>query len=98
MAARYPLHAIAPVVAARAGSRTLLLRSFRSECPKWTEMVPNRRFWNGAVVAAVEAVAVERGHDPHGSRFDSVVAIGPRVEGPLQVVAESPGATGKELS
>src|SRR6266853_597700 len=98
MVARWPLHATIPVVAARADSATLLLRNFRSECPKWTEMVPNRRFWNGAVIAAVEAVAVERGDDPHGPRFDFVGAIGPRVEGPSQVIAESTGTVGKELS
>jgi hypothetical protein len=61
-------------------------------------MVPNRRFWNGAVIAAVEAVAVERGDNPDSSRFDLVGAIGPWVEGSLQVVTESTGAVGKELS
>ena len=98
MAARCPLHAIAAVVAATAGSVTLLLRNFRSECPQRAEMVPNRGIWNGAVIAAVEAVAVERGDDPHGSRFDFVGAIGPRVERALQVVAESSRAVGKQLS
>jgi hypothetical protein len=98
MAARWPLHATAAVVPAMAGSVTLLLRDFRSECPQWAEMMPNRGLWNGAVIAAVEAVAVERGDDPHGSRFDSVGAIGPRVKGALQVVAESSRAVGKQLS
>src|SRR5882672_6311326 len=98
MVARWPLHAIAPVAAARAGSKTLLLTNFRSERPERTEMVPNRRFWNRTVIAAVEAVAVERGDDPDSSRFDFVGAIGPRVEGSLQVVTESTGAVGKELS
>jgi hypothetical protein len=98
MVARWPFHAITPVVAARAGSTTLLLTNFRSERPQRTEMVPNRRFWNGAVIAAVEAVAVERGDDPDSPGFDFVGAIGPRVEGPLQVVTESTGAVGKELS
>jgi len=76
----------------------LLLRNFRSERPQWPEMVSNRGLWNGAVIAAVEAVVVERGDDPHSSRFDFVGAIGPWVEGPLQVVAESRGAVGKQLS
>ena len=77
---------------------TLLLRNFRSECPQWAKMVPNRGLWNGAVIAAVEAVAVERGDDPHGSRFDSVGAIGPRVKRALHVVTESACTVGKELS
>ena len=98
MAARWPLHATAAVVPAIAGSVTLLLRDFRSECPQWAEMMPNRGLRNGAVIAAVEAVAVERGDDPHGSRFDFVGAIWPRVKGALQVVAESSCAVGKELS
>src|SRR5580704_6804306 len=98
MTARWPLHAIAPVAAAMAGSATLLLRDFRSECPQWAEMVSNRGLRNGAVIAAIEAVAVERGDDPDSPRFDLVGAIGPRVEGPLQVVTESTGAVGKELS
>src|ERR1700724_4336884 len=98
MTARCPLHAIAPVAAATAESATLLLRNFRSECPQWAEMVSNRGLWNGAVIAAVEAVAVERGDDPQGSRFDSVGAIRPRVKGALQVVAESSRAVGKQLS
>ena len=98
MAARWLLHANAAVVPAIAGSVMLLLRDLRIECPKWAEMMPNRGLWNGTVVAAVEAVAVERGDDPDGPRFDFVGAIGPRVEGPLQVVAESPGAVGEKLS
>src|SRR5580704_6766294 len=98
MAARWPLHATAAVEPAIAGSVTLLLRNFRRECPEWAEMMANRGFRNGAVIAAVEAVAVKRGDDPHGSRFHFVCAVGPRVEGPLQVVAESTGAVGKELS
>ena len=61
-------------------------------------MVPNRPFWNGAVIAAIEAVDIERGDDPHGSRFDFVGAIGPRVEGTLQVISESSGAVGKQSS
>ena len=97
MAARWPLHAIAAVVAATAGIVTLLLRNFRSKRPQWAEMVPNRGLWNGAVIAAVETVAVERGDDPHGSRFDSVGAIGPGVKGTLQVVPESSCAVGKQL-
>ena len=59
MAARCPLHATAAVEPAMAGSVTLLLRNLRSECPEWAEMMPNRGLWNGAVIAAVEAVAVE---------------------------------------
>src|ERR1700674_928617 len=98
MAARCPLHATAAVVPAMTGSVTLLLRNFCSERPEWAEMMANRGLWNGAVIAAVEAVAVERGNDPHGSRFDSVGAIRPRVKGALQVVAESSRAVGKELS
>jgi len=98
MAARWPLHATAAVEPAMAGRVTLLLRNFSSKRPQWAEMVPNRGLWNGAVIAAVEAVAVERGDDPHGTRFDFVRAIGPGVEGPSHVVAESPGAVGKELS
>ena len=98
MAARWPFHAVAPVVAAMAGSVTLLFGNFRRKRPQWAEMVSNRGLWNGAVIAAVEAVAVERGDDPHGTRFDFVRAIGPGVEGPSHVVAESPGAVGKELS
>src|SRR5882762_10446975 len=98
MAARWPFHAIAPVVPAIAGSITLLLGTFRSQRPQWADMVPNRGLWNGAVIAAVEAVAVERGDDPHGPRFDFVGAIGPGVKGTLQVVAESPGAVRKQLS
>ena len=98
MAARWPLHATAAVVPAMAGSVALLLRNFRSECPQWAEMMPNRGFWNGAVIAAVEAIAVERGDDPHGPRSDFVAAIGPRVKGALQVVAESSRAVGKQLS
>ena len=98
MAARWPFHATAAVEPAIAGSVTLLLRNFRSECPQWAEMMPNRGLWNCAVIAAVEAVAVERGDDPDGPRFDFIPAIWPRVEGPLQVVAESTGAVGKELS
>src|SRR5208283_3212754 len=98
MAARWPLQAIAAVVAATAGSVILLLRSFRSERPQWTEMVPNRGLWNGAVIAAVETVAVERGDDPQGSRLDSVDAVRPGVKRTLQVVAESSRAVGKQLS
>ena len=98
MAARWPLHATAAVVPAMAGSVALLLRDFRSECPQWAEMMPNRGLGNGAVIAAVEAVAVERGDDPHGSRFDFVGAVWPRVKGALQVVAESSCAVGKQLS
>src|ERR1700722_14679319 len=98
MAARWPLQATAAVVQAMAGSVTLLLRNFRSECPEWPEMMPNRGLWNGAVIAAVEAVAVERGDNPHSSRRDSVAAIGPRVKGALQVVTESSCAVGKQLS
>jgi len=98
MAARWPLQAAAAVVAAKAGSVTLLLRNFCSERPQWAEMVPNRGLWNGTVISAVETIAVERGDDPHGSRFDSVGAIGPRVKGALQVVAESSCAVGKQLS
>ena len=98
MTARWPLHAIAPVAAVTEGSATLLLRNFGSECPQWAEMVSNRGLWNGAVIAAVEAVVVERGDNPNGSRFDFVCAVGPRVEGSLQVVAESTCAVGKELS
>jgi hypothetical protein len=98
MAARWPLHAIAPVVAATAGRATLLLRNFCSKRPEWVEVVSDRRLWNGAVIAAVEAVAVERRDDPHSSRFDSVGAIGPRVKGALQVVAESSCAVGKQFS
>src|SRR5260370_30465043 len=77
---------------------SLLLRNFRSECPQRAEMVPNRGIWNGAVVPAVEAVTVERRDDPHGSPFDFVGAIWPRIERPLQVVAESSCAVGKQLS
>ena len=98
MVPRWPLHAIAPDVAAIPGSVTLLLRNFRSKGPKRAEMVPNRGLWNGAVISAIEAVAVERGDDPHRSSFDFVGAIGPRVEGALQVVAESSRAVGKQLS
>ena len=98
MAAMCPFHASAPVMAATAGIVTLLLRNFRGKRPQRAEMVPNRGLWNGAVIAAVEAVAVERGDDPNSPRFDLVGTIGPRVEGPLQVVAESTGAVGKELS
>jgi hypothetical protein len=98
MAAGWPLHATAAVEPAMAGSVTLLLRNFRSECPEWAEMMANRGLRNGAVIAAVEAVAVERGDDPHGSGRDSVAAIGPRVKGALQVVAESSRTVGKELS
>jgi hypothetical protein len=97
MAARWPLHATTAVVPAMAGSATLLLRNFRSECPQRAEMMANRGLRNGAIIAAVEAVAVERGDDPHGSRFDFVGAIWPRVKGTLQVVAESSRAVGKEL-
>src|SRR5271155_1127705 len=96
--AKWPLHAIAAVVAATLGRVTLLLRNFCSERPQRSEMVSNPGLWNGAVVAAVEAVAIERGDDPHGSRFDFVGAIGPRVEGTLQVVAETSCAVGKQLS
>jgi hypothetical protein len=98
MAARWPFHATAAVVPAIAGSAALLLRDFRSECPQWAEMMPNRGLWNGAVIAAVEAVAVERGDDPHSSRRDSVATIGPRVKGALQVVTESSCGVGKQLS
>src|SRR5437660_11787841 len=98
MAARWPFHAITAVVAATAGSVTLLLRNFRSKSPERAEMVPNGRLWNRAVIAAVEAVAIERGDDPHGSRFDFVDAIGPRVKWTLEVVAESSCAVGKQLS
>src|SRR4029077_16338075 len=63
-----------------------------------TKMVPNRGIWNGAVVPAVEAVTVERRDDPHGSPFHFVGAIGPRIERPLKVVAESSRAVGKQLS
>src|SRR6202163_760130 len=98
MPARCPLHAIAAVVAATAGRVTLLLRSFCSERPKWAEMVPDRGSWNRAVIAAVEAVAIERRDDPHGSRFDSVGTIGPRFERALEVVAESSCAVGEQLS
>jgi len=61
-------------------------------------MVPNRGSWNRAVVSAVEAVAIERRDDPHGSGFDFVSAIGPRIERPLEVVAESSCAVGQQLS
>src|SRR5438309_9526025 len=61
-------------------------------------MVPNRPFWNGAVIAAIEAVDIERGDDPHGSRFNVVGATGPRVEGTLQVISESSCAVGKQSS
>src|SRR6266849_6243166 len=61
-------------------------------------MVPNRGNWNRAVIAAVEAVAIERRDDPHRSWFDFVGAIGPRIERALEVVAESSGAVGKQLS
>src|SRR5467141_4699423 len=98
MAARWPLQATAAVVAPTAEIGTLLLGNFRSQRPQRAEMVPNRGLWNGAVIAAVEAVAVERGDDPHGTRFDFVRAIGPGVEGQSQVVAESPGAVGDKLS
>src|ERR1700687_778098 len=98
MAARWPLHATAAVVPAMAGSVMLLPRDFRSERPQWSEMMPNRGLWNGAVIAAIEAVAVERGDDPDGPRFDSVGAIRPRVKGALQVVAESSRTVGKQLS
>src|SRR5260370_24612538 len=77
---------------------SLLLRNFCSECPQRTEMVPTRGIWNGAVVPAVEAVTVERRDDPHGSPFDFVGAIRPRIERPLKVVAESSCAVGKQLS
>ena len=76
----------------------LLLRNFRSERPQWPEMVPNRGRLNGTVIPAVKAIAVERGDAPHGTQFDFVRAIGPGVEGQSQVVAESPGAVGDELS
>src|SRR5208283_596880 len=66
--------------------------------PQRAEMVPNRGLWNGTVIAAVETVAIERGDDPHGSRFDSVGAIGPRVQGALQVVSESSCAVWKQSS
>src|SRR5260221_3263424 len=98
MAARWPLHAIAAVAAATAGIVTLLVRSFRSERPQRAEMVSNRGLGNGAVISAVEAVAVERGDDPHGPRFDFVGAIGPGGKGALQVIAESSCAVGKQLS
>jgi hypothetical protein len=98
MAAMWPLHATAAVVAATAGSATLLLRNFRSERPQWAEMMTNRGLWNGAIISAVEAVAVERGDDPRGPRFDFVGAIGPGVKRTLQVVAESSSAVGKQLS
>src|SRR5258707_14799983 len=88
----------AAVVAETAGSTTLLLRNFRSERPQWPEMVPNRGLWNGAVIAAVEAVAVEGGDDPHGPRVDFVSAIGPRVKGAVQGGAESYFGVGKQLS
>src|SRR5437016_502138 len=61
-------------------------------------MVPNRPFWNGAVIATIEAVDIERGDDPHGSRFNVVGATGPRVEGTLQVISESSCAVGKQSS
>ena len=93
-----PLHAVAAVVAATAGRVALLLRNFCSERPKWAEMMPNRGIWNRAVVAAVEAVTIERRDDPHGSGFDFVSAIGPRIKRALEVVAESSCAVGKQLS
>src|ERR1700676_967875 len=96
--ARCPLHAVAAVVAATAARVTLLLRSFCSERPKWAEMVPNRGNWNRAVIAAVEAVGIERRDDPHGSRFDFVGAIGPRIERALEAAAESSCPVGKQLS
>src|SRR5208283_2316034 len=61
-------------------------------------MVANRGSWNRAVIAAVEAVAIERRDDPHGSRFDFEDAIGPRIERALEVVAESSCAIGRQLS
>jgi hypothetical protein len=94
----WPFHATALVAAATMGKVTKLLRNFRSERPEWAETVPNRGLWNGAVIAAVEAVTVKRGDDPYCPRFDSVGAIGPRVKGTLQVVAESSCAVGKQLS
>jgi hypothetical protein len=60
MAARWPLHATAAVEPAMAGSVKLLLRNFCIESPERAEMMPNRGFWNGAVIAAVETVTVER--------------------------------------
>jgi len=39
---------------------------------------------NGAVVPAVEAVAVERRDDPHGSPFDFVAAIRPRIRAAVE--------------
>src|SRR6266513_3677358 len=61
-------------------------------------MVSNRPFWNGAVIAAIETVDIERGDDPHGSRFNVVGATRPRVEGTLQVISESSCAVGKQSS
>src|SRR5258708_32389258 len=61
-------------------------------------MVTNRGLRNGSVIAAVEAVAVERGNNPHGPRLDFVGAIWPGVKGTLQVVAESSCAVRKQLS
>src|SRR6266849_1046676 len=98
MAAMCPFHASAAVMAATAGIVTLLLRNFRGKRPQRAEMVPNRGLWNRAVVAAVKAVAVERGDDPHGPRFDFVGSIGQGVKGTLQVVAGSSFAVGKQLS
>jgi len=98
MAAMWPLHAVAAVMATTAGMIMLLLRNFRGERPQRAEMVSNPGLRNGAIVAAVETVAIERGDDPHGSRFDSVGATGPRVEGTLEVVVGSSCAVGKELS
>jgi hypothetical protein len=42
IAPRWPLQAIAAVVAATTGIVTLLLRNFCSERPQRAEMVPNR--------------------------------------------------------
>jgi len=52
----------------------------------------------GAVVPAVEAVAVERRDDPHGSPFDFVAAIRPRIEAAVEGGRESSCAVGKQLS
>src|SRR5258707_2956074 len=81
-----------------AGRVTLLLRNFCSECPQRAEMVPDRGSRNRAVIAAVEAVAIDRRDDSDGSRYDSVGTIGPRLERALEVVAESSCAVGKQLS
>src|SRR5438105_2068720 len=95
---RWPLQAIAEVVAATAGRKALWLRDSCMKRPQGTESILNERRRNRAKVSAIEAPAVKVRDDPEASCLDNVFAIGPWCERSATMVFGMRGTVGDEFS